>query len=298
MAVLASSIINRVLDQFRYRDPVLTVNSAVGTSDVTVDVDDFLPNVGPGNIIQINDEYLLVTAVSGSDPMTLSVKRGWLGSTADVTHAKDDPVYVNPRVLGTQVIDLINEAMDIMYPKLYATDIDTLTFSGSTIGYGLSANCNGVIRVDYEDDSRSKFWKEIIDWVYKDNADTTDFPNGKAIMIQRAMVAGSGIRVIYRKPFTRIASSSDDLIAVAGLSEYMTNTLYYYAMARLMSLEEVDRSNVTGAAAHQRAQDVPAFLALRTAQWYNKRFEDLMSENRIRLFMDVKPRSAATGYGN
>ena len=298
MAVLASSIIDRVLDQFRYRDPVLTVASAVGTSDNTVDVDDFLPNIGAGNIIQISDEYMLVTSVTGTGPMTLSVKRGWLGSIGTVTHAQNDPVYVNPRVLGTQVIDLVNESLKLMFPKLYAVDIDTLTFAGATIGYGLSADCEGVIRVDYEDDSRSKFWKETVDWVYKDNADTTDFPNGKAIMIQRSMVAGSGIRVIYKKPFTVVTAASDDLIAIAGMKDYMTDLLYYYAMARLMSLEEVDRSDATGASAHQVAQDVPAFLALRTSQWYSKRYDDLMEMARARLLIEVKSRSAATGYGS
>lgn len=298
MAVLASIIINRVLDQFKYRDPVLTVSSAVGNSDLTVDVDDFLPNIGPGNIIQINDEYMLVTSVSGTSPMTCTVKRGWLGSTGTVTHAQNDPVYINPRVLGVQVIDLINESLDLLFPKLYAVDVDTLTFSGNTIGYGLSTACKGIIRVDYNDDSASKFWKEMVDWVYKDNADTTDFPNGKAVMIQKSMVAGSGIRVMYKKAFTRIASASDDLIAVAGMSEYMTNLLFYYAMARLMSLEEVDRSDATGASAHQVAQDVPAFLALRTSQWYNKRYDDLRLEARARLLTEVKSRSAATGYGS
>ena len=298
MAVLANAIINRVLDQFRYRDPVLTVSSAVGTSDTTVDVDDFLPNVGPGNIIQIEDEYMLVTATSGTGPMTITVKRGWLGSTSGITHAQNLPVYVNPRVLGTQVVDLMNEALDFMYPRLYATDIETLTFSGSSIGYALPANCEGVLRVDYESDSRAKFWKELTDWVYKDNADTSDFANGKAVMIQGSMEASAGIRVVYRKPFTRIAAASDDLIAVAGMSEYMTNLLFYYPMARLMTLEEVDRADITGAAMHQRAQDVPAFLALRTAQWYQARYDDLLEQARARLIMETKPRTAATGSGS
>ena len=298
MPVLASSIINRVLDQFRYRDPVLTVSSAVGTSDVTVDVDDFMPNIGPGNIIQINDEYMLVTDTSGTGPMTLNVKRGWLSSTGGVTHAQNDPVYINPRVLGTQVLDLINESLDILYPKLYVTDVEALTFSGSSIGYGLPSNCTGVLRVDFESDSKAKFWKELIDWVYRDNADITDFPNGKALMIQGSMVAGANIRVIYRKPFTRISDSGDDLIAVAGMTEYMTNLPFYYSMSRLMSLEEIDRSDITGAAQHQRAQDVPAFLALRTSQWYQSRFNDLLDITRARLLMDTKPRTTATGYGS
>ena len=297
MAVLASAIINRVLDQFRYRDPVLTTASSATSGDTTITVNDFLPNIGPGNIIQIEDEYILVTNVSGTGPMSLTVIRAWLSSTA-ATHAAGVPVYVNPRVLGTQVLELMNEALDLMYPKLYAVDTEALVFSGSTIGYGLPANCDGVLRVDYEADSRAKYWKELFDWVYKDNADSTDFTNGKAIMIQGSMEASAAIRVVYRTAFTRASTAATDLIATSGMAEYMTNLLYYYPMARLMTLEEVDRSDSTGAAAHQIAQDVPAFLALRTAQWYQARYDDLLEQARVRLIVETRPRTTATGYGH
>lgn len=296
MAVLTSSIINRVLDQFRYRDPVLTINSAVIPADSTIDVDDFLPNIGQGSIIQINEEYVLVTDYDGTGPMTLTVKRGWLNTTAG-THAQNDPVYVNPRVLGVQVIDLINECLDLMYPNLYAVDNTDLIYSGNTIGYNLPTNLNRVLRVDYESDSASSAWNELLDWDYKDNADTSVFSNGKALMVRGAMGNGAKIKVVYSKSFTRVATAADDLIAVAGLSEYMTDLLFYYAMARLLSLEEIDRSDASGAASHQIAQDVPPFLALRTSQWYDSRYADLLVKATARLKVDTKPRTAAGGYG-
>ena len=298
MAILASVIINRVLDQFRYRDPVLTVNGSISSGAVTATINDFMPAIGPGNIIQINDEYLLVTAVSGSSPMTITVIREWLNSTQPATHAVGDPVYINPRVLGVQVIEFINEALDQMYPQLYDTGVEALTFAGASIGYNLSgAGVDGIVRVDYEHDSASKDWKELKDWEYKDNADTAEFADGKALMVRVSMVNGAKIRAVYRKAFTRISAASDDLIAIAGLQEYMTDLLFYYPMSRLLSIEEIDRSDISGAAAHQRAQDVPAFLALRTSQWYQARYDDLVQTARARLLLEIKSRGASTGYG-
>ena len=106
----------------------------------------------------------------------------------------------------------------------------------------------------------------------------------------------AGVRVIYAKPFTRIAASSDDLIAVAGLQDYMTDLLFYYTMARLMTLEEVKRQDPDTAQSHQRSTDVPDYTGLRTADWYQRRFEDLLDSYAARLTIEY-PKRTGTGYG-
>ena len=295
MAILASVLVDRVLRNFKYRDPFLTLNAGINNSETSVDVNDIMPNVSTGSIVLINEEYLMVTNTSGSTPMTLTVVRGWLGSTA-ATHALGDPVYINPRVLVPDVLDFFNEAIGLMYPKLYAVDVDTFSFSGSIIGYGLSADVGFPLQVRYEYDPQSDLWKTAYDWSYDSKADTTDFANGKALMLHVSAEHGAGVRVIYAKPFTRIAASSDDLIAVAGLQDYMTDLLFYYTMARLMTLEEVKRQDPDTAQSHQRSTDVPDYTGLRTADWYQRRFEDLLDSYAARLTIEY-PKRTGTGYG-
>ncbi len=297
MATLTSAVINRVLNKFRYKDPVLTLNGAIDTVQTDPIVNDFLPSIGVGSIVQINDEYMMVTATSGTGPMSLTVVRGWLGSTK-ASAADGDAVYVNPRVLGTEVFDFINECLDQLYPRIFVVDTDTsLTYSGTIIGYELPANVGFMIRVDGEMDSVAKWWKELKDIRYIPQADTTDFPNGKALMLHASMPKSNKIRVIYAKPFTRVAATSDDLEAVGGLQTYMIDLPYYYAMHKLMAIEEVDRSDSSGASSHQRAQDVPDFLALRTADWYKARYRDLLENARTRQQFEVKRGLNVGGYG-
>jgi len=296
MATLTSTVVDRVLNKFRYKDPVLTLNGAITNVQTDPAVNDFLPSIGKGSIIQVNEEYMLVTATSGTGPMTLTVVRGWLGSTA-ATASNFDPVYVNPRVLGTEVIDFINECLDTIYPKLTVVSSTALTYSGSTIGYELPVDVGFILRVDGQVDSTAKYWKEIKDTKYNPQADTTDFPNGKALMVHASMAASSKMRVIYGKPFTRVTATSDDLEAVAGLQVYMADIPYYYAMHKLMADKEVDRTDSSGAASHQRAQDVPGFLSLRTADWYKVRYRELLESARTRQQFEIKRGLGVGGYG-
>ena len=295
MATPVSAIITRVLNQFRYKDPVLTLSGAIDATQLDPAVNDFLPSIGSGSIIQIGDEYMLVTAVTGTGPMTLTVVRGWLDSTG-ASAADKDPVYVNPRVLGDEVLEHINECLDHMFPTIFVPDVKTLTYNASAIGYDLASNVSLVYRVDGELDSAADYWRELKDIRFIPDADTTDFPSGKALILHASMQHGSKIRVLYGKPFTNV-TSSEDLETDGGLKDYMTRLPFYYAMAKLMPIQEVNRADSSGASSHQRAQDVPPFLALRTGDWYNARYRDLLVNARVRQRFETKPGYGIGGYG-
>ncbi len=295
MATPVSTVINRVLNQFRYKDPVLTLSGAIDTSQTNPAINDFLPNIGAGGIIQIGNEYMLVTAVTGTSPMTLTVERGWLGSTPAIA-ADGDPVYVNPRVLGDEVLEHINECLDHMFPTIFVPDVAAFTYDASSIGYDLADTVDLVVRVDGQTDTFSKLWQELKDYRFNPQADTADFPSGKAIMLHASMAHGSKIRVVYGKPFTNVLIT-EDLETDGGLRPYMTRLPYYYAMAKLMPAQEVSRSDASGASSHQRAQDVPGFLALRTGDWFNARYKDLLESSRVRQRFEAKPGYGIGGYG-
>ena len=295
MATLVSTVINRVLNQFRYKDPVLTLSGALNNSQTDVNLNDFLPNVGSGSIIQINDEYMLVTATTGTGPLVLTVERGWLESPK-TTHTDKDPVYINPRVLGDEVLEHINECLDTLFPNLFVSDVFNTTYNASNIGYDLVAAIGVIIRVDGQMDSTAKLWRELKDYRFLPQADTTDFPSGKALMLHAAMSQGSKIRVMFGKPFTNV-TAAQDLETDGGLKDYMTRLPFYYAMAKLMPIQEVIRSDSSGAASHQRAQDVPAFTALRTGDWYNARYRDLLASSRVRQQFEVKRGYGVGGWG-
>ena len=296
MASPVDTTVTRILNQFRYKDPVLPLSGAINNSQTDPAVSDYLPNIGVGSIIQVNDEYMLVTAVTGTGPMTLTVIRGWLGSTA-ASAASGDPVYVNPRVLGTEVLDYINECLDFLYPELVYPDSLVLSYDGAIIGYDLAAAVGRILRVDAEVDTTAKYWEEVKDYKFFPQANSAEFASGKAIMIHKAMKQGAIIRVLYGTPFTNVVAG-EDLETDGGLQPYMVQLPYYYAMGKIMATQEVGRSDSVGAASHQRAQDVPAMSALRTGDWYNARYRELMDKAKARQAFEVQRGYTLGPYGN
>jgi len=294
--VTVADVIDRINGQFSYTDTVLPLAAAISsTSATTCTVTDFVPAIGPGDVVRCEREYMLVTAVAGTGPKTLTIVRGWLGSTA-ATHVIGSGVFV-PRVFDRDVMDLINECLDSLYPALYTRDVVTLSYNGNAIGYDLVAAVGHVLAVDAQEDSSAKFWRELKDYRYIPNASTADFPSGKALMIRQATVHAASVRVIYAKPFIRVDAVADDLQVDAGMYLYMTDLPYYYAMSRLLAGEEVDRADSEGASQHQRAQDVQPFQALRTGEWYLARYNDILRNCRDRLAREISS-FAIGGYGS
>lgn len=296
MATTATSVIDRVLKGFRHRSQadVLVEAGGIAAGTTSFDVQGLLNNWGVSSVIEIDRELMLVTAVALP---TVTVVRGWLGTQA-VTHSQNVPIYINPRVLGSDILDLINDSLDDMFGNdLYAVDSKLVTYNSGLIGYNLDAAVVDVLRVDAETDSSAKLWEPVHDWHFDDTAQSTEFASGKALMLRASLPFGARFKVIYSKFFTQLSAESEDLEAIAGLRPYMTDIPYYFAMNRLMVDLERHRSQIETAQAHQRAQDTPPFLAIRTGEWYQARYQDRMRIARANLLKETK-RGRAGAYGS
>jgi len=294
MPTLTSTVIDRVLKGFRILDQPDVLATAMNSSVTALNFQGILNAWGPSTIAEVGSELMLVTEVDDTNKIA-TVIRGWLGTTA-TTHAQNAPIYINPRMLRSDVLTLVNECLEDMFGRdLYAVNATTIIYNPAIIGYSLPDEVIDVLRVDALQDSAALYWLPIADWIYVDNADTGDFSTGKALMLRTALPPGE-FRVVYSERFTQVAEA-DDLEAVGGLRPYMTDLPFYYAMNRLMVDSERSRSKMKAAEQHQRAQDSPPFLALRTGEWYQARYADRVNTSRATLLKETK-RLALAGYGS
>jgi len=296
MATLVSAVLNRTLKGFRLFNNPDILSLAMNSSVETISYTGILSGWGPTTVVEIGDELMMVTEVDTANKLA-TVVRGWLDTTA-ASHVVNSPIYLNPKMLRSDLIDLINDCLeDMVGHDLYTTGVTPFTYDASLIGYDLNASMIKVLRVDAETDSFSKQWDTVLDWTFVDNADLIDFPSGKALMLQRALPLGAGVRVIYSEPFTRVTAESDDLETLSGLKPYMTDLPYYFLLNRLMVDAERRRSQIDTAQSHQRAQDSPPFLSLRTGEWYQARYRDRVKSARARLRKEIRV-PIGTGYGS
>jgi len=264
-----------------------------GTTTV-VTSGNFDEKYGKGTILEIESERMMV--ISYATP-NATVLRGVFGTTA-VGHTAPVDIYIDPRLdsIRTDILDLFNNCLVDMYPMVYVASSQTFTYNASVIGYELDAAANEVFAVTGRvGDATDKNYGVLRSWKKMTGQDTGVFTSGKAIMLHTAMPNGAPFRAHYEAQFTKLTDESDDLEADAGLRPYMVDLPYYFALSRLMVTEEQERSDTGTAVAHQRAADVPAFLALRTGDWYAARYSDLLENCRATLWRE-NDRSMGAGY--
>ncbi len=76
--------------------------------------------IGPGTIIEIDRELILVEAVTGTSPdLTLTIRRDMLGTT-DVEHADNIEIILAPDYSRQAVFDALSDAVDDIWPTLWA----------------------------------------------------------------------------------------------------------------------------------------------------------------------------------
>lgn len=279
---------------FRRHDNPDILSLAVDASADQIQFTGILSGWGPGTLAEIESETVLVKEVDQTNKIA-TVVRGYLSTAA--AHSLNTPIYLNPRMYRNDILDLFNDAIEDMFGKdLYAIDTQEIVYNPAIIGYGLNADVEQILRVDGLKNPDARYWEPTHDWLEVDNARVSDFPNSKAVMMRVALPPGS-FRVVYAKRFTRIAAETDDLEANVGLRPYMTDLPFYYAMSRIMVDSERRRSQMETAQSHQRAQDSPAFLALRTGEWYQARYNDRVNVARASLLKETK-KTIGAGFGS
>ena len=285
-----------MVKNFRTKDNLELIRDSGGitTTDTQVTVSETY-RVGEGQLLEMGSELVLVTDFDDINRVA-DIERGMFGTTA-ASHAENSLIVVSPRVYRSDVLGLINACLNELYPDLYVIDSGSLTYDGAVIGYELDSSVGGILRVRAQRSATAKDWAPVGDWSFDPESDTTDFASGKSLMIRHALDRASKVRYTYIKPFSTVSVEGDDLEATAGLQSYMVELPYLYAMTKLMVLEEVERSQIIAAENHQRSQDVPGFLALRTGEWYKARFDDLVKACRRRLLKE-HGNPGMPGYGS
>ncbi len=87
--------------------------------------------LGPGTVIEIDREWLLVEAVTGTSPnLTLTVRRGMSGTT-DTSHADGALIYLAPTFSRQSVFDAVSDSIDDLWPRLWAVKSSLVATSGS-----------------------------------------------------------------------------------------------------------------------------------------------------------------------
>lgn len=250
------------------REQLNRLNGAVSsTSATTITFEYAAGGIVAGAVLSIDLELMYVWSVSGQ---VATVQRGYLGSTA-ATHADDAIITVNPRYSDFAIFQALNaELDDLSSPmnglfKVSTTDITNVV---GQVGFDLSmTGLIDVLEVHYRADSQTKWWRRIDGWRVMNNALTSDFASGRALMIEDAVpLNGVTVRVTYKAAFVAMASVSSDIQSVCGLPATANDIPPLGAAARLTFPRDVKRAFDDSQGEPRRASEVPPNASSAAAQ--------------------------------
>lgn len=212
----------------------------VASSATTLPVDTALLSpeeedlIGPGTVLEVGSELMLVEAVSGDPATSLTVRRGMYGTTA-ADHDADDLIYLAPDFPRKVIFDAVADTIEALWPDLWAIKVEE-TYADST-PVELPSDCEDVLMVRVATGSS---WTPAIGWEF-----ISPHPHAsteKALQFSNG-ANGQAIHVVYRAATTRPTAETDD-ISDLNVSEGWVKAVTVGAVAQVVAHEDIDRATV------------------------------------------------------
>ena len=208
-------------------------------------------NIGKGSI-EIDDELIWIDTYDrvSSTATAAPYGRGFQGTTAAL-HALNSKVTIAPTFPRQSVKTAINEAIEGLYPSLYAIGTHTFTYNTTVNTYPLPAEVQSIQNISWSTIGPTKEWLPLRNWRQDSMANTASFPTGNTITIYDNVDAGRTIQITYTKIPTALSDSASNAVfeTVTGLASSVKDVVVYGAAYRLASFMDAGRLNYSSAEA-------------------------------------------------
>lgn len=261
-----------------------TLTQNIGTTDVQFSVTD-ASQISTG-VVQIDQETMWVKTVDRNANVVYldnsTWARGFRGSTT-ASHTSGAAVINNPRFPSEAVVRAIQQVNRAIYPSIFQVKMDeTQTAKPARISYQVPADCDIVRDVSWRTTGPSELWKPVQRWRFRPQADTTDFPTGKAIDIADPIVPGRIIKVSYIAA-PGVLTALTDTLASVGLSDGLADVLVYGACYRLLTGVEAARLQTFSVTQSARDGLVPAGAAANASKYYFALYQQRLHDEEMSL---------------
>ncbi|HET7640096.1 MAG TPA: hypothetical protein VFK47_15320 [Ktedonobacteraceae bacterium] len=257
------------------------LTAPISPSDTTLTVAD-ATQISRGMIEVDGSELMLVKSVNQqTNQLTIDpFARGWDGSTA-TSHSANASVENNPQWPAVRVKEAINDAIRGVYPRLWATNTTSIPKISVVYQYGLPADAEEIISVQYQLIGPSHVWPFARNWrfVGQSNIATGELGStGKSVFVGDDITPGRQIFVTYRKEPTELTNSTDDFATVTGLPSTSHDVIVWGACQKLAPQLEGPRLTLNAVEASERAQYVQPGSASRVSQYFGQLYAQRLEE--------------------
>ena len=256
----AANVIDRALRQLLSGtvEPRNKLQISIDANDTSVVTTYALEGLRQGQTFEIDSELFYIWEADNGTK-TLTVERGYAG-TIPVAHADGSLVKLKPRFPRAQMLEAINDELaDLSSPvnglfQVKTVDIDyngsdtMIDLDGVTDIIDLLGVSVRYLTDDYPVARRVRLVR---------NVPTDDFPSGLALRFDQGVFPGR-LRIVYKAPYSPVASESDNLLTVSGVQDSVVDLLVLGGQIRLMGPREIKRNFTESQGDTRRAEEVGA----------------------------------------
>lgn len=251
-------------------EQVTALNGAVSDSATTLSC--VSGDEAKRGLVEIDEELIYITSVSGNDLVVPAFGRGYRGTTA-AAHSAGAMVTFDPSFPRAEIGKALDQVVRGLFPGLYRVQETTLDAEAVDRSYELPADCENVLRVEVRwDGDPYDYWHPIVEWELEKG--TTPVLN-----LYQGCMPGFEIRVVYTSQFGELTTD----LATSGIPESYEDLLVYGVTARMIRFLEPARLQLGSVENVSRAQLIQSGDAGRTATQLYALYQQRVAEERRRL---------------
>ena len=236
-------------------------------------------------LIEIDDELIWIDSFNKSNN-TLNVipgfGRGYQGTTA-APHAQYAQVTLAPTFPRVNIKKAINDTINSLYPKLWATSYYTFTFNASQTTYALPDDVENILYMSWQTTGSSQEWLPINKWRADGMANVATFNSTNTVSIYENIQPGRTVQVYYATEANTLDASTDDFADVTGLPESSYDVVTLGAAYKLLSYIDAGRINLSSAEADFADSKIPSTAGAGASRYVFALFQQRLNDEALKL---------------
>ena len=189
--------------------------------------------LGNGALVEVDQELMLVTAANTST-RTLTVSRGYSGTTA-ATHADKTNIFINPTFPRKSVFDAVADNIVRLYPALY--NVTTTNVTSSSTFAEVPATTVEILTSYVQNASGEQYTSAGIELLKNFPPSSTN----TAVQFYNTS-NGKTVNLVIKRKFVRPTAETDDLSTTCLLEDEYEQIVMVGAVADIMGATDVDAS--------------------------------------------------------
>jgi len=236
-------------------------------------------------VIEIDDELIWIDSFDKASS-TLNVipgfGRGYQG-TNPAPHSQYAQVTLAPTFPRVNIKKAINDTINSLYPRIWATAYTTFTFNASQTTYALPDDLESILYMSWQTTGSSLEWLPINRWRADPMANTDTFNTSNTVNIYENIQPGRTVQVYYTTTPNTLDSSTDDFADVSGLPGTCSDVVTLGAAYKLLSYLDAGRINLSSAEADLNDSKIPSTAGASSSRYIFALYNQRLNEEALKL---------------